>query len=158
MNTTLTFTYGPLGRESIEYACDHGRTEMGAAELYHTPEGFVALSVKHLSRTGCECRPEVMVRRWPDARVALAMFEAMAADLSGAVDALDAAVMAQDLADLRARVPCPGCIVAWTATSAAGGKLERQFTHARDCPDHRRRVRDGADRPTYAEIARGRVQ
>jgi hypothetical protein len=141
--TLLHYTYGPTGRERIEYTCHHGATLLRGAELYLTPDGFAATIVRHRSRFGCMCEPDEFVRRWPDARLALAKYEAMAVDVPPDVDSLDLDILLRDLVDLRANAVCEGCVLSWTQT-AEPGRIFRQYTHDPACPVHAERTRDGA--------------
>lgn len=146
---TLHYTYGPTGRDRIEFTCDHGSTALGAAEMYYTPEAYIALMIRHHAKAPCECLPETMIREYPDARDALRHYEAMAADPGSALDSLDLDLTLQDLADLREHVPCPGgCVVSWTAIGEAGGKHTRRYGHADACPEK------GKRRPEYVRLER----
>jgi len=154
MTPTLRYDYSRAGRERLELACDHGSTVLRGLEAYVTPEPFTALIIRHRSRYGCTCEVERMIRHWPDARLALAQHEAFAVDVPAEVDSLDIDVMLADLTDLRANVPCPGCVPAWTATSDAGGLLGREYHHDPACPEIARRRRKGQLRGTHSTLYR----
>ncbi|MEW5989722.1 MAG: hypothetical protein AB1736_00045 [Chloroflexota bacterium] len=138
--TTITYTYGALGKDRAALECEHGATALDRFALFHVPATFEALMLRHRAATGCECIADRVVKVWPDASVALAMYEAMAADVSADADELDIAVVTAALVDLRAEVPCAArCALSW-ATLAEPGRITWQFTHGADCPEAERRA------------------